>query len=410
MTDRLKNILIGLFVTAAFTIVVAMILFLKPEMGDGKQLLHVRFANIAGITQGTRVTFAGKPVGEVIEIQEISHSREGPCDENGRIYCYELLLRVDSSVAVYCTDEIALRTTGLMGEKSVAILPKVIPASQAAERVHHQILYATSVDSLENTFNQITKVARRVEETVQELGLFLQEEKTPLHETLEAAHHALDQISTTLHTADRESLIPAFKETLDLASENLRLVQSGLDDGELLPKASRLLDNIDQLSDMLLQDGSMILKETQEITHDLARGYGTLGRLISGEDLYLRFISVMNKTETLMNDINHYGLLFQYDKHWQRGRTKRANLLQALHTPQEFKHYFEGEMDIMTTSLGRLVELLEKQDQTEEAPSPLFQNTFAALLRKLQDLTAVMKLYNEELISKSAEKAERSAS
>ncbi len=410
MTDRLKNILIGLFVTAAFTIVISMILFLKPQIGDGKQLLHVRFANIAGITQGTRVTFAGKPVGDVIEIQEISHSREGPFDENGRIYCYELLLRVDSSLAVFRTDEIALRTTGLMGEKSVAILPKAIPPSERPERIENQVIYATSIDSLENTFQQINKVARRVDETVQEFNLFLRDEKTPLHDTLQSAHEALAHITSTLQTAEETDLLPAFKETMDLASDNLRLLQSGLDEGELLPKASRLLDSVEQLSDLLLRDGSEILKQTQEITQDLAQGNGTLGRLISGEDLYLRFVSVMNKTEILMNDLNHYGLLFQYDKHWQRGRTKRANLLQALQTPQEFKHYFEGELDIMTTSFSRLIALLEKQDAQEGESSPLFQKTFASLLRKLQDLADVMKLYNQEIIAKSAETAERSTS
>jgi hypothetical protein len=34
MTDQMKNILIGLFVTAAITIMVAMVLFLEPTVGD----------------------------------------------------------------------------------------------------------------------------------------------------------------------------------------------------------------------------------------------------------------------------------------------------------------------------------------------------------------------------------------
>ncbi len=71
MTDQMKNILIGLFVTAAVTIMVAMVLFLEPTVGDGKKTLHVRFANVAGISSEPRVTFAGKPVGEVVHIKEI---------------------------------------------------------------------------------------------------------------------------------------------------------------------------------------------------------------------------------------------------------------------------------------------------------------------------------------------------
>jgi phospholipid/cholesterol/gamma-HCH transport system substrate-binding protein len=68
MTDKMKNILIGLFVSAAVTLTIAMILFLDPKIGDGKKTLEVRFSNISGITIGTRVTFAGKPVGEVESI------------------------------------------------------------------------------------------------------------------------------------------------------------------------------------------------------------------------------------------------------------------------------------------------------------------------------------------------------
>ena len=69
---------------------VAMILFLKPTVGDGKKMLRVRFANIAGINVGTRVSFAGKPVGEVIPSEEIYNAREMPTDEPGRVYIYEL--------------------------------------------------------------------------------------------------------------------------------------------------------------------------------------------------------------------------------------------------------------------------------------------------------------------------------
>ncbi len=114
MTDRVKNILIGLFVTGALAVLIAFVLFLKPTIGDGKKMLSVRFTNIAGISVGTRVTFAGKPVGEVIHIRELSKARDH-ADEQGRIYLYQLTLKIDSSVDVYSSDEISIKTTGLMG-------------------------------------------------------------------------------------------------------------------------------------------------------------------------------------------------------------------------------------------------------------------------------------------------------
>jgi phospholipid/cholesterol/gamma-HCH transport system substrate-binding protein len=89
----MKNILIGLFVTGAIAIMISLVLFLKPTVGDGKKILCVRFTNIAGITVGTRVSFAGKPVGEVISIKELPNARDH-ADEMGRIYMYELVLKL----------------------------------------------------------------------------------------------------------------------------------------------------------------------------------------------------------------------------------------------------------------------------------------------------------------------------
>lgn len=403
MTNKLKNTLIGVFVVSSFAIIVSMVLFLKPHVGDGKMILHVRFTNVAGIVPGTRVTFAGKPVGEVVEIREIDHSREGPSDEAGRVYCYELTLKLDSRIHVYTTDEVSLRTTGLMGERAVTILPKSITSGQKMESAQGKVLFAISSDPLENTFNQVAKVARNIDTAVETVTAILNEERGNLHETIASTQAAMAAVALTLDSAHQNNLVPAFAEATQRASDTLAMIESGLDDGQILFKASNVLTSLEQIADVVYRDGSDTLKQINQITGDLASGTGTVGRLIAGDDAYLRLTSVMSKAETLMNDINHYGLLFQYDKGWQRTRTKRANLLQAIQSPKEFRNYFEGEMDIMTTSLGRLTELMEQKDKEGSEESANFQRTFANLMKKMNDLNEAMKFYNQELISKSEE-------
>ncbi|NGX35976.1 MAG: hypothetical protein K1000chlam1_00812, partial [Candidatus Anoxychlamydiales bacterium] len=119
MSDKLKNVLIGLFALMGITVIVGVTLFLQPSVGDGKKTLNVRFSNVSGISSGTRVTLAGKPIGEVFRITKVEDARKHKTDEFGRLYFYELKLKVDSSVDVYDTDVIAIQTTGLMGEKSI---------------------------------------------------------------------------------------------------------------------------------------------------------------------------------------------------------------------------------------------------------------------------------------------------
>jgi phospholipid/cholesterol/gamma-HCH transport system substrate-binding protein len=104
-----------------------------------------------------------------------------------------------------------------------------------------------------------------------------------------------------------------------------------------------------------------------------------------------------------MNDVNHYGLLFQYDKKWQKSRIKRANVLKSLDTPQEFRSYFEGEVDNITTSLGRLTELLDLagKERYKVATSDKFKQQFGHLLRSVQSLSDSLSLYNQELMTEN---------
>ena len=162
MGEQTKSMLIGIFVLTAIALLVSFVLFLKPTVGNSEKTLYVRFANINKITLGTRVTFAGKPIGEVVAIDEIYNARKQPSDETGEIYFYQLTLKIDSSVTVYNTDEIALQTSGLLGEKSVAIIPKVPPPGVIPQPISNQPVYATSVDPIENAFEELSSVAHDI--------------------------------------------------------------------------------------------------------------------------------------------------------------------------------------------------------------------------------------------------------
>lgn len=402
MTDRIKNILIGLFVTGGLAIMVVLILFLKPTVGDGKKTLNVRFTNIAGISVGTRVTFAGKPIGEVTYIKELSKARD-EADEQGRIYLYQLTLKLDSGVDVYNSDEIAIKTTGLMGEKSIAILPKV-PLKGKASPITDQIVYANSTDPLENTFNQVARVANRMEIAIDHLDKWFEENNQGLVQALKSFDGAARGIDLLLGMVDGEKLVPTLKASLDLLNENMHFVKTGLDDDQLLHKFANLADNLDTAANTFNTDGALALHNLNQISRDIASGTGTVGRLIAGDDLYLRFASLMNKGETLMNDMNHYGVLFQYNKQWQKGRTRKANLVKALDTPQEFRNYFESEVDNMTTSIGRLSELMDRvgtEERSRIIQSDAFKRNFASLMRQTQGLTDALRLYNEGLIAET---------
>lgn len=414
MTDYMKNIFIGLFIILAIGTAIWLILFLKPSVGDEKQTLYVRFSNIAGVGTGTRVTFAGRPVGEVKAIHEVYNAREEPTDALGRVYFYQLTLKIDSNVHVYNTDEITIQTTGLMGEKTVSIIPKA-PTKGIVPKLltDKQVVYAESIDPLENALNNFSNVSTKVEHLVGDIDQWFVENKDDLSDAVTSFSGAMDEMDGVLASINTDQLIDKVTNAVQVFTEDLQLLQNSLaeiQDCDTVGKFNELLDSFTEVANTFNTQGKQIMQNVGIITSDLADGTGTLGKIIKSDDLYLRVTGIMSKVSALMNDMNHYGLLFQYDKGWQRTRTKRANILDSLSTPRDFKNYFETELDSINTALARLTIMMEKANdpcsKTKILDSDCFKKDFMQLMHEVEDLYDNIKLYNESFIDQIDECAQ----
>ena len=369
MPDQAKNMLIGIFVTAACAIIIFVMMFLHPSVGDEGKLLHVRFANVDKISLGTRVTFAGKPVGEVIAIAELPDADLERKLINDFVYIYELTLRVDSGVNVFNTDEISSRTSGLLGEKSVAIIPRAAKTGEELRIVNNEIIYATEAASVEDTLKEFKD----------------------LSDKLEAALDGIIDALATLH--DNK-----FWENLSATSENMKEITSALNNKDQWVES---LANIHKISN-----------DTAKVAALIERGEGTIGKIVMNDELYLRLTSLFSKGEVVMNDINHYGILFHTDKGWQRLRARRMNLLQKLSTPMEFRNYFNDEIDNVTTSLERVSSVLEQlEGQSFWGCYDLLQNreftkVYSELLRRVGSLEEELRMYNQQVVNEAVRETE----
>jgi len=401
MSDKLKNILIGLFALMAIIIIVGTVLFLQPSIGDGQKILNVRFSNIAGINIGTRVTFAGKPIGEVYKILEVQDARDEKRDELSRIYFYQLILKVDSSIDVYENDIISIQTTGLMGEKSIGIIPKSSP--REAKLVTNEIIYAKSVDSIENTAQQISQLSDKAEKTLDNFNVWF--EKNSKNLSL-----AMSSVSNLLTDIDNQKLITSIHSSVNSFTDSLNHVNSALktlENDKAFDKLNILVDNITKTSDFITKDGKETLENLKLLTHNFNDAQTSLGKILTTDDLYLKINALFSKANTLFNDINQYGILFQYSKGWQRQRTKRVNILESLSTAKSFKNYFETEIAEITGSLGRINTLIDKSNNLPKKQKitndEAFKRNFAYLLRQVESLLNLVKLYNEDLLNKSSD-------
>jgi phospholipid/cholesterol/gamma-HCH transport system substrate-binding protein len=369
-------------------------MFLKPSVGDGKQTLYVRFSNVNQINVGTRVLFAGKPVGEVVAIQEIFDARKKPiADVLGEIYYYQLVLKVDSSVKVYDTDEITITTSGLLGEKSIAIFPKIPPKGVTPKLISNQPIYAESVDPIEHAFNQLSNLATDMQNTFQQVTSWIQKNGDDMGNAVRSFGSAMDEVKQTVANVNSQHIIDDVKVAIQNFSDTFHQMQDALNElktEEVFANAGCVMRNLKNAA-----------QNIDEITSDIADGKGTIGRLIKGDDFYLQMTAVMSKVDTLMNDVNHYGLLFYLNKNWQRLRAQKITAMNALNSPQNFKQYFENEVDDINTSMSRLSMLIDKAQLSPEKEEILsdeqFRKEFAELLRQANVLSDNLKLYNQQL-------------
>jgi len=389
MVDQMKNLLIGLFVVAAIAVVIFTFTFLHPYIGDEGTTLRVRFTDIDKISVGTRVALAGKPIGEVVKIQEVKEALKKRVGRNGNIYSYELVLKIDSSINVFNTDEISLRTSGLLGERSILITPHPPLPDQKLRIVNDEIIYAEEAASVEETFKDLSGVADKFD-------------------------LALDAITEAFNTLRDEKLW----ENLGAIAENMKDITTSLNEPN---QWSELLANIHDVShraknswntvDESLDHIASTFANTSDVMEKVSQGEGSFGKMLVKDDLYLKTSSILSKAETTMDDVNHYGLLFHLDKGWQRLRARRMNLLQKLKTPQEFRNFFNDEVDQISTALSRVSMVLEKSKFcSPQYPGimncPEYIKVYGELLRRVEGLEEALQMYNQQIVDTEVKKTE----
>lgn len=387
MIEQMKNVMIALFTLAAFAIIIFIIMFLHPNIGDEAQVLHVRFVDIDKINNGTRVSFGGKPVGEVTAIREILSEDGQRIEYNGLIYIYELTLALDSDIDVYVTDQITARTSGLLGEKSVSIMP--IPAKKGQQLVRAtptSVLYAEEVGSIESTLRELKDVTGKVEIALDGfINAFDILEKKRTWENVAEAVENVKNITAALNQP--ENLADTVSNIADVSRDAKELF-AAIDQPE---KLSEFIDN-----------ALVASREFRGVATNMSEGRGTVGKLFSKDDFYLRLSSLMSKAETVLDDVNHYGVLFHLDNGWKRLRARRLNLLQELRYPQEFRNYFNDEIDSINTSLARVGMIIEKTDELcpcrELWQNPEYVKVYSELLRRVAMLEEYLQMYNQQVM------------
>jgi phospholipid/cholesterol/gamma-HCH transport system substrate-binding protein len=296
MNNTSKNIAIGIVVCCALALIVWKLLFLHPSVGDGGQHVHVRFSNVEKIAKGTRVTYAGKPVGTVVGIKMLPESRTA-ASPGAPIYAYELTLAIDSSIPVYNSDDVSIKTTGLMGEKAIEITPRTSITRMAKRITGQDILYAEAPGSMDETFSGITSALHKMEKTLDEV-MGLQDD---IENTLKAIDNSATEFAKLLKRANDLDIMNSAQTALTKIDATVNEFQ----EQKIAQHLGSTAKNLDALTAQISANGSF-------------------AKLMNDDQLYAQTVAMINKLNLLVSDVTSYGFLFHLDKRWQRDKRRLA--------------------------------------------------------------------------------------
>lgn len=370
MPEASKNVAIGVLVAIALGLILWVLLFLHPSFGDGKFHVHVRFDDIEKINVGTRITYAGRPVGQVTKIDQVPEEERTASKEPEAIYIYDLTLAIDSSIPLYDSDEITIGTAGLMGERFISIVPRRPKTHTSTPIAYNEVVYSKKAASVDDAFAQISSLAMKAEETMEVLASLVKENRDEVDATLQSMKGASSQLNTMLARVNELQLVDLIASTTSSIERTM--------------------------------------SETHALIANVANGEGSLGKLLVSDDFYLKTSGLMNKMDVMMNDVNHYGVLYHLDKGWQRDRRLRLEELARLSNPQQFRTFLSEEMYKITTGVSRLGLALDKAQKEAGNDAPMvanaeFARTFNDLLSQIQDLQGTLKNYSIDLADRQSQ-------
>lgn len=376
--------IIGAFTVAGIIVFVGAIFFFKPSVGDNKNKLTVNFANIEGIDVGTRVTYAGRPVGEVSSITYITRDSNPNLDSFGNPYSFELTLKMDSSIHVYSSDLIEIRTLGLLGEKSIAIIPQSKKPGEESKSVIGGVIYANSEDPLATTLKTVQVASEEISRTMSNLSDILEENKESINSSMEALNSTMQGVSNIVEEVQNLDMMGNLNDAI-------------LSIGEFSENASFLIDQARESK--LFEKMSTTFDNLAMITENIANGKGTLGKLVNDPSLYLKAISVLDRVNQLIYDLNHFGLLFHRTKGWKLQQKERLEQMEKLKSPDAFTEAFENDMTQINEALDRVTEMVDQAEmgQEEILDSKEFKRYFFDLLQQVNHLQNLIELYNQKV-------------
>lgn len=314
MNNTIKNFFLGAFLLCFAGLLSLSIFFLKHHMGDEKQKITVRFSEIQDIIIGTKVLFAGKPIGRVADIHFIHNARKAPTENCETVYFYELTLLLDSKVPIYATDVITTHITGVFGEKSVSIIPKFQPENTHQKLASEEVLYAQTEDLFSGALKELSSISQEFTHIKTSLIQLMDDCSSDTRITLHSLRGMADSIEEGLCLL-KNDLFVQLRSTLNTLERNIENFSTGLEPlrtGEFGQYCTTTLKNLSETSTKI-----------QQILNGDSSGF--MSKILAEQELYDLTLETLSRTSNILDNVQNYGFFFNSNRRWKKEKEKKCS-------------------------------------------------------------------------------------
>lgn len=336
----------------------------QANIGDGYSV-YVLMDNASGIAKHSRVKIAGIAVGNIQSIRL----------EDGKA---RIDIGLQNDIVLHDDASVSKVASSLLGEYHLALSPGTdgLPVLQNGDRIKH-VFEAVSTDELLKDMSEITHDVKRITEGVanaignQEGQEYLRQTMQNLAEVTVALNETVRENRATVHsilsniegfTAQSSPDLTAIVKDVNAITSDVRALIA--EEGEPDPGAVRQVVNRMNVASTNLQSA---LENIDLVSGKLARGEGTLGRLINDEQLIddvgqaaqdlSEYVEELKRLQTIVTLRSDYQFLSNTVKSYVDVRLQ----------PTEDKYYLVGVVND-PRGLTKVEQVVVQTDNPEDPP------------------------------------------
>lgn len=280
------ELFVGLFLLIGFAVIATMIVRFG-RVGQGFQKLYpitVEFPNASGLVKGCSVLLAGAKVGTVTEAPRLT----------GHAYAVEAPMRISESVRIPRKSTFVIRTSGMLGEAYVDVLPppEFDPADVIGPDERVPGSRASGLDDL-------TAKGGKMMDTLND-------------EVLRKINVELDEIQIATRSINTRLLNDKNLKNLEETFANLKTMtaefaQTSKDLDAVVAKTDKAVDGVADDVRLAVGDFRKMTDSANMLVKKATTGEGTLGTLISDKQTAENF-------KTMIANLRRSGMIFYKDR------------------------------------------------------------------------------------------------